>query len=46
MDRIFSLNFWVSTFLSTMFTIFMIYLIKKIFANTSIPIVSDAVASV
>jgi hypothetical protein len=46
MNKIFSLTFWVQLFMSTMLTILMIYLIKKVFAGTNIPVVSNAIENV
>ena len=37
-------KFWVQLFLNTLLTMLMIYLIKKLFANTNIPVVSTVVA--
>lgn len=44
--NVFSLNWWVSTFVSTLITMGMIYLIKRIAANVNIPVVSDVAAAV
>lgn len=44
--NIFSVNWWISTFISTLVTMCFIYLIKKLTANVNIPVVSDIVQSV
>ena len=41
MNRIFTVSFWVQLFFSTLFTMLMIYLIKKASAKINIPVVSD-----
>ena len=46
MNRMFTMSFWVSLFLSTLLTMFMIYLIKKTFTKIEVPVVSDVVAQV
>ena len=46
MNRLFSLNFWVQTFMSTLITMIMIYIIKQIAAKTNIPVLSDVAAAV
>ncbi len=45
MRKIFSPGFWVQTMVSTLFTIFMIYILKLIFAKVDVPVVSDVVQS-
>ena len=44
--NIFSVNWWVSTFVSTLVTMFFIYLIKRLTAQVNIPVVSDVAAAV
>lgn len=44
--NIFSINFWVSTFISTLITMFMIYLIKKFTAKVNVPVLSDVAQAV
>lgn len=44
--RIFSLNWWLSTFASTLVTMLFIYLIKKLAEKVNIPVVSNIVAEV
>lgn len=44
--NVFSLNWWLSTLVSTLVTMVFIYLIKKFAAKVSIPVVSDIVAEV
>ena len=44
--NIFSLNWWLSTFVSTLVTCVFIYLLKKLFAKVNVPVVSDIVGSV
>lgn len=44
--NIFSPNWWISTFISTLVTMCFIYLIKKITATVNIPIVSDVAQTV
>lgn len=46
MNRIFSINFWVQTFISTFITMLMIYFIKKIAGTVNIPVVSEVAAAV
>lgn len=46
MGRLFSMNFWLQLFLSTLLTMFMIYIIKKSFSKVNVPVVSDMVAEV
>lgn len=46
MNRIFSMSFWVQLFLSTLLTMFMIYVIKKTFTKVKVPVVSDVIAEV
>lgn len=44
--NVFSLNWWVSTLVSTLVTMVFIYLIKKLTASVNIPVVSDIAAAV
>ena len=44
MNRIFTVSFWVQLFFSTLFTMLMIYLIKKASAKVNVPIISDIIA--
>lgn len=44
--NVFSLNWWVSTLVSTIVTMCFIYVIKKFTAKVQIPVVSDIAASV
>lgn len=44
--NIFSINWWLSTIVSTLVTMGMIYLIKKVTASVHIPVVSDVAAAV
>ena len=44
--HIFSLNWWVSTLVSTLVTMCFIYLIKKIAEKVNIPVVSNIVETV
>lgn len=37
-------SWWLNTFVQTFITILFIYMIKKIFAKVSVPVVSDLVA--
>ena len=46
MNRLFSVNFWVSPFVSTLFTIFVMWMIKRITSAVHIPVVSDVVGEV
>lgn len=46
MNRIFSVNFWMQTFISTLITMFMIYLIKKMATAVNIPVVSEVAQAV
>ena len=46
MNRIFSINFWVQTFVSTFVTMLMIYFIKKIAGAVNIPVVSEVASAV
>lgn len=43
MGKILSPSFWLTLFLNTMLTILMIYLIKKMFKNVNVPVVSTIV---
>ena len=40
MNKLFSINFWVTTFTSTLITMIMIFLIKKIATGWNIPVIS------
>ena len=44
--NIFSLNWWISTFVSTLVTMAFIYIIKKTAARVNIPVVSNIAAEV
>ena len=44
--NIFSINWWISTFVSTLVTMVFIFFIKKISAKVNIPVVSEVVESV
>lgn len=44
--NVFSLNWWVSTLVSTLVTMVFIYLIKKLTSTVNIPVVSDIAAAV
>lgn len=44
--NVFSVNWWISTFVSTLVTMIFIYFIKKISAKFNIPVVSEVVAAV
>ena len=46
MNKIMSVNFWVSTFTSTLLTMVFIYLIKVVFGKVNVPVVSDIGAQV
>lgn len=46
MSKVFTLNFWVQSFVSTMMTIFFIYILKIAFSKVNVPVVSDMVESV
>lgn len=46
MMNVFSLNWWISTFVSTLVTMVFIYIIKRMSAKFNIPVVSDVVAAV
>lgn len=46
MNKIFSINFWVQTFVSTFVTMLMIYFIKKIAGAVNIPVVSEVASAV
>ena len=43
MGRILTPTFWIQLFLNTLLTMLMIYLIKKMFSNVNVPIVSDVI---
>lgn len=44
--NIFSINWVISTFVSTLVTMLFIYMIKKMTAKLNIPVVSDVAAAV
>ena len=44
MSNLFSINWWVSMLISTMVTIFFIWLIKKVSSKANIPVVSDIIS--
>lgn len=44
--RVFSLNWWVSTFASTLVTMVFIVIIKKLTAKFNVPVVSNLAAEV
>ncbi len=44
--NVFSINWWVSTLVSTLVTMCFIYAIKKFTAKVNIPVVSDMAANV
>jgi len=44
--NVFSINWWVSTFVSTLVTMVFIYMIKRLTAKVNIPVVSDVAAAV
>lgn len=46
MTKIFSINFWVSTLISTFITMLMIYLIKSVATKYNIPVVSTVAEGV
>lgn len=46
MNRLFSVNFWVTSFTSTFMTMFFIWLIKRITATVEIPVVSKVAQEV
>lgn len=46
MSRMFSVSWWISMFISTMITIFFIWLIKKATSKVAIPGVSKMVEEV
>lgn len=46
MNRIFSVNFWIQSFTSTLMTMFFIWLIKRITSTVEIPIVSKVAQEV
>lgn len=43
MTNLFSVNWWISMLISTMVTIFFIWLIKKVSAKVNIPVVSSII---
>ena len=43
MSNLLSINWWISTLISTMVTIFFIWLIKKMSAKVNIPVVSSII---
>lgn len=46
MRRLLSVNFWLQLFLSTLMTMIMIYLIKKLSSKVNVPIVNEIVEAV
>ena len=46
MNRIFSVNFWVQTFISTFITMLVIFAIKKVATTYNIPVVSTVAEGV
>lgn len=46
MGRLFSPGWWISMFISTLVTMFFIFLIKKMSAKVAIPVVSTVVEQV
>lgn len=46
MNRLFSLNWWVNMFVSTLMTMVFIWMIKRITSAVNIPVVSDIANSV
>lgn len=46
MKKIITPSFWISTLLTTMFTCFCIYLLKKAAAKVDVPVVSDIIQEV
>lgn len=44
--NIFSFNWWVSTFVSTLITMVFMYIIKQAAAKVHVPVVSDIAAAV
>lgn len=44
--NVFSINWWISTLVSTLVTMVFIYIIKKVVGKVDIPVVSEVVASV
>lgn len=44
--NIFSLNWWISTFISTLVTMAFIYIIKKVTSKVNIPLVSTVAQEV
>lgn len=46
MHKIFSIDFWVQTLISTIITMIMIYLIKKVAGNINVPVVQAVVEGV
>lgn len=44
--NLFSINWWISTFVATFITCLFIYLLKKMTAKVQIPVVSDVMAEV
>lgn len=43
MNKIFSVNFWVQSFATTLITIFFIYILKIVFNKVQVPVVSEIV---
>ena len=46
MGRIFTINFWVQLFITTFFTMLMMWLIKKANEKISVPVVGDMINEV
>lgn len=46
MGRIFTINFWVQLFITTFFTMLMMYMIKKVNEKISVPVVGDMINEV
>ena len=46
MNNLFSVNWWISMLISTMVTMFFIWLIKKAAGKVNIPVVSNVVQEV
>lgn len=46
MNKIFSINFWVQSFISAFITMLMFYIIKQIAGKWNIPVVSDVAQAV
>lgn len=46
MSRIFTVNFWVQLFITTFFTMLMMWMIKKANEKISVPVVGDMISEV